>query len=144
MVAFIPVCKRERAEAVSHAVAAGVPAMRVDVDDMDVAVADGRGVALAAEMFVAVGEGRGIWVEVATFVAVGVGIWTEVDVSEMDVDDAGTVLGCAFAKSVGTELAIRAGVARVEIRAGDCAVVLLMRRKKRISRLIATINLKRS
>jgi hypothetical protein len=34
--------------------------MRVDVDDMDVAVADGRGVALAAEMFVAVGEGRGI------------------------------------------------------------------------------------
>jgi hypothetical protein len=73
-----------------------------------------------------------------------VGIWIEVDVSKMDVDEAGTVVGCAFAKSVGTALAVRAGVARVEIMAGDCGVVLLTRRKKRINRLIATINLKRS
>ena len=60
IVALIPACNRECDEAASHAVAAGVPEIGVEVDDTGVVEGDGRGVAVGAEISVVVGEGRGV------------------------------------------------------------------------------------
>ena len=60
MVALIPACRRECDEAASHAVAAGVSAIEVEVDDTGVVEGDERGVVVGAEISVVVGEGRGV------------------------------------------------------------------------------------
>jgi hypothetical protein len=72
MVAFFPVCRRERAEAASHADATGVTAVGVEVEDVAaVADGDGRGVAVGSGRLVSVGEARGVWVDTAAHVSVG-------------------------------------------------------------------------
>jgi len=161
MIAFIPVCKRERDEAESHAEATGVSAIGVGGEDViGVAVEVGRGVAVGAAIsvpvgeeisitvgtdpFVAVGEGRevvvsaelstvtvgadpfavtgeGVRASVGTLVAGSVGVATEIDVGNGDVDEAGTVVGFAFPKRVGTAPALTAGagVVTVDIGAED-------------------------
>ena len=55
------------------------------------------------------------------FVAVGVRMGIEVDVNEIGVDEEGTVVVCAFPKSVGTALAlaVRAGVVSVDMWVED-------------------------
>jgi hypothetical protein len=61
MMALIPVCKREREDAKSHADTAGIPAIGVGVEDViGVAVGDAREVAVDSATFVSVGEGRGV------------------------------------------------------------------------------------
>ena len=83
MVAFLPVCKRERAVAASQAVTmGGGSALGVGVSSITgvpvgvgsgVAVGAGRGVSVRESVFVAVGEGRGVSVGASGFVAVGEG-----------------------------------------------------------------------
>ena len=61
MMALIPVCKREREEAVSHADTTGISTIGVGVGDViGVAVGDAREVAVDSATFVSVGEGRGV------------------------------------------------------------------------------------
>ena len=59
MMALIPVCKRERDEAASHADTTGISAIGMGVRDViGVAVGDAREVAVDLATFVTVGEGR--------------------------------------------------------------------------------------
>ena len=53
MMALIPACNRECEEAASHAVAAGVPEIGVEVEE-------GRGVAVGAATSVTVWDARGV------------------------------------------------------------------------------------
>ena len=87
--AFVPVCKRERAEAASQAVTVGggsaigvgvgaITAVAVGVEGRvavdaagSVTVGEGRGVSVDTPVSVAVGEGRAVGVEAPKLVALG-------------------------------------------------------------------------
>ena len=71
IVALLPVCKRDRDEAESHAETTDVPAMGREVEDGNtLAVELGRGVAVGSGTFVMVGEGREGPVDIAELVSV--------------------------------------------------------------------------
>ena len=72
-----------------------------------------KGVSVDAATLVAVGAGRAVAVGAAMFVAVGDGIGAEVTVSETEVGEAGTIVGCCEAGSVPV------GVSNMEVGAGD-------------------------
>jgi hypothetical protein len=110
MVAFTPVCRRERDAADSHTVIAGASAIGVEVGSaIGVSVGDGRGVSVGGAMVVSGGEERGVSVRAAVFVAANVGrgvavgsgafvvvgdeIEGEVTVSEIAVGETETVVG---------------------------------------------------
>lgn len=102
IVAFVPTCRRERELAASHTASAeGICTIGVAVDWIP---------------GVAVGEGRGVTVRAEVFVPVGDGIGTGVPVSGREVGDAGAIVGAAasgcpefgegVAEGLGTDVAV--------------------------------------
>lgn len=164
--AFIPVCNRERAAAASQAVVVeGVSPTGVDVDwVVAVLVGEGSGVivgvlgSVAVEATRAVGVGSMVWVgdegeiEVESIAAVplgeGVGVDSmacvgdgdgmEVNVSERLVGVARIAIGFASSVTEGVSGTV------VEAAVRGCEAGLQSRRKNRIKRMRATINLKTS
>ena len=126
MVAFVPTCKRERESAASHADA-------IDVE---------------SDSKVVVGEARRVGVGSAGCVSVGDGVCE--GGSEMDVGEAGTGVGFAVSRCSVTAGSAEEGAfkALVENKVGvdptDCEGDRLIKIKKRISKKMATVNLKRS
>jgi len=139
IVAFLPVCTRERAVAASQTSATeGTPAIGVPVDSITgESVGEGRGA----------GVSEGATVGGGVFVPIADGIEFAASVSVMD---SKVTCGEDVAEAVpGMEDIVPVEAGGVNVGASDCGMVvrgacLQNRSKKRISRRIATINLKRS
>jgi hypothetical protein len=161
IVAFPPGCKRERDLAESQAVIVdGVSPRGVDDgSSTGVPVGVGSGVAVCVSEWVAVGEGRGVAVSSSKLVAVGEGIGSvdtgaivrvgdatgmEVDVSERDVEVAGTAIGFAARVTEGVDdwIAVAGSTVDPGVKGTCRAVGLRSSSKNRIKSRLATINLK--
>ena len=147
IVAVLPACSRECELAASQAVkvvAVSVSSTGAGVGSISgVAVGEARGVALNGSEFVAVGDGEDS-VGSGSMVSVGDGRGIAVDVREGDVDVAGTATGFAGRVIVAVTEAAWVGEDAVDAVVKGREAGLCRKTKKRINRMIATVNLKMS
>ena len=146
IVAFISCSRRERDAAASQAVTGtGVPAIGVDVDSASgVEVGAGSGVAEGTSALVPVGDGSEAAVGVGDSASVGDKIDIAVSIGELGVDVAGRDVCSVTGVEVGSEAMAAAGGDAVDSGGRDCGIGIRSRTKKRINRMIATMDLKTS
>jgi hypothetical protein len=149
MMTLIPACKCERDEAESQAEATVVPGLGVE-EASGVSVKEGTGVVVGSAAVVTVGERRAVGVERTTRVAIDSGsavtvdseTWVGVgDTAGIEIDEVGFIVNFALSGVGGM---VEALGNKVDIGERIWGVTIERRRKKRISKMIATINLKRS